>query len=147
MRRLTGISVRRRFDASAQRVFGAWLDPRVARHWLFATATHPMAEADIDARVDGAFRFVDRHAGTAEYCGRYTAIEHPRRLAFSLAHDRDRASHVTVEIEERRPRGCELVLTHDAVPGHRAAAVRERWTGIMYGLAQVLATADFIHQE
>ena len=137
MRRFTGIRVRRRFAASAQRVFGAWLDPRIARHWLFATATRPMAEAAIDARVDGAFRFVDRHAGAAEYCGRYTAVEHPRRLAFSLAHDHDRASHVTIEIEER-PRGCELVLTHDAVPGDRAAAVRDRWTGIMYGLALAL---------
>lgn len=146
LRRSTGVRVRRRFRASAQRVFGAWLDPRIARHWLFATAAQPMTEVEIDARIDGAFRFVDRHAGATEYRGRYTALKRPRRLAFSLAHDHDGATHVTVEIEERPP-GCEVVLTHEAVPGERAAAVRDRWTGIMYGLALVLDAQDSHHRS
>ena len=146
LRRATGVRVRRRFKASAQRVFGAWLDPHVARRWLFATASQPMAQVEIDPRVDGAFRFVDRHAGATEYRGRYTALEPPQRLAFSLAHDHDGASHVTVDIEER-PRGCEVVLTHEAVPGHRAAAVRDRWTGIMHGLALVLDDQDSHHRS
>ena len=146
LRRATGVRVRRRFKASAQRVFGAWLDPYVARRWLFATASQPIAQVEIDPRVDGAFRFVDRHAGATEHRGRYTALERPQRLAFSLAHDHDGASHVTVDIEER-PRGCEVVLTHEAVPGHRAAAVRDRWTGIMHGLALVLDDQDSHHRS
>jgi uncharacterized protein YndB with AHSA1/START domain len=146
VRRPASIRVRRRFNASAQHVFGAWLDPRVARRWLFATAARPMAEAEIDPRVDGAFRFVDRHDGAAEYRGRYTALERPHRLAFTLAQERDRGSHVTVEIAQR-PRGCEVVLTHEAVPGHRADAVRNRWTGIMYGLALALDAEDSHPQE
>jgi hypothetical protein len=39
------------------------------------------------------------------------------------------------------------VLTHDAVPGDRAAAVREQWTGIMYGLALALSTPRIQPQE
>lgn len=142
LRRPGRVRVRRRFNASAQRVFGAWVDPRVARLWLFATAARPIAEIEIDARVDGAFRFVDRHAVTAEYRGRYTALEQPRRLAFSLAHGHDRASHVTVDIAQRA-RGCEVVLTHAAVPRARAVEVRDRWTGIMYGLARLLDNDDY----
>jgi uncharacterized protein YndB with AHSA1/START domain len=141
LRRRASVRLRRRFRASAQRVFGAWLDPHIARHWLFATAAQPMAQVEIDPRIAGAFRFVDRHAGATEYRGRYTALERPQRLAFSLAHDHDGATHVTVDIEAR-PRGCEVVLTHEAVPGHRAAAVRDRWMGIMHGLALVLDAQD-----
>src|SRR2546422_8524707 len=47
------------YDAPSARVFGAWLDPEVAGQWLFATASRPMAHAEIDARVEGSFRFMD----------------------------------------------------------------------------------------
>src|SRR5439155_2680936 len=54
-----------RFDARAQRVFDAWLDPPFAARWLFATASRPIAHVEIDACVGGAFRFVDRDDGGA----------------------------------------------------------------------------------
>ena len=54
-----------RFDAQPQRVFDAWLDPPLAARWLFATASRPIARVDIDARVGGRFRFVDRDYGGA----------------------------------------------------------------------------------
>src|SRR5438046_1332656 len=50
-----------RFAASPERIFNAWLDPPFAARWLFATASRPIAHVEIDARVGGAFRFVDRH--------------------------------------------------------------------------------------
>src|SRR5262245_43078125 len=41
------------FDAPAERVFDAWLDPRIARRWLFATASHPTKPIRIDPRAGG----------------------------------------------------------------------------------------------
>ena len=146
VRRRGGVRVRRRFDASAQRVFAAWLEPGMARRWLFATAAAPLAEMEIEARVNGGFRLIDRHQGIAEYRGRYTCIDASRRLAFVLAHERYGPSRVCVDIVERA-RGCELWLTHDDVPEPRVGAVRDRWTGIMYGLALALDADDSINQE
>src|SRR5882672_359616 len=73
------------FDARPQRVFDAWLDPPFAARWLFATAWRRIAHVEIDARVGGAFRFVDRDDGSAiEYTGEYVEIVPHRRLAFTL---------------------------------------------------------------
>ncbi|MGH6692181.1 MAG: SRPBCC family protein, partial [Gammaproteobacteria bacterium] len=53
------VRVVQRYSESAGRVFGAWLDSKRAGRWLFATATCPMAQVRIDARVGGSFSFVD----------------------------------------------------------------------------------------
>src|ERR1700751_4703049 len=64
-----------RFDARPQRVFDAWLDPPFAARWLFATALRTLSHVEIDARIGGGFRFVDRDEGNAlEYAGKYTEI-------------------------------------------------------------------------
>ncbi len=47
------VRVTRRFDASAERVFDAWLGPAKASRFLFATPAGQMVRADIDARVGG----------------------------------------------------------------------------------------------
>ena len=49
------VRVTRRFNASAERVFDAWLDANRAATFLFATAAGRMVRADIDARVGGSF--------------------------------------------------------------------------------------------
>ena len=80
------ISVSRRFDAPAARVFDAWLDPELAGCWLFATATRPMTHVEIDARVAGSFRFGERSEGRlTQHTGEYLEIVPPRRLVFTLA--------------------------------------------------------------
>ena len=80
------IRVTDRYDVPPARAFDAWLDPEVARRWLFATASQPIAQVEIDGRAGGSFRFVDRHAGeTIEYTGRYVEIVPERRLAFTLS--------------------------------------------------------------
>jgi uncharacterized protein YndB with AHSA1/START domain len=134
------IRVEARYAASQQRVFGAWLDPDVARTWLFATATQPIAHVEIDARVAGSFRFVEpRGQGTAEHTGHYVEIAPHRRLVFSLAlADRPRIlTRVSVELE-RREGGCKLALTHENVPRALVNATEARWTGILYGLGVTL---------
>jgi uncharacterized protein YndB with AHSA1/START domain len=136
----TMIKVRQRFEASSEAVFAAWLDPRIAGRWLFATASRPMTQVDIDARVGGAFRLMERGNGRlAEYVGKYLQIAPPRRLAFTLFLDNRShiATRVTVTIEAQR-RGCELSLRHENLPPECARYAEARWTGILYGLGVTL---------
>ena len=57
---LRSLQVVRRFDASAERVFDAWLDPNTAGKWLFATESGQMVRVEIDPRVGGSFNFTRR---------------------------------------------------------------------------------------
>jgi len=135
------VRVMQRYSVSAKRVFDAWLDPEVAGRWLFATASHPMSRVKIDARAGGSFRFVDgRDGDEVEHTGDYIEIVRPRRLVFTLSvenHSRI-ATRVTIDIVPLE-RGCELTLAHEGVPPDRARGTENRWTGMLYGLAAILA--------
>jgi uncharacterized protein YndB with AHSA1/START domain len=139
-RRRWVVRVARRFRASPERVFDAWLDPGIAGRWLFATASRPMMRVTLDARVGGAFCFAHRRYGEeVTHAGKYTEIVRPRRLGFTLSlEDRPRATtHVVVEIATLHA-GCEVIVTHEDVPPDCAARMRNRWTGILYGLGETL---------
>ena len=138
------VRLARRFAASADRLFAAWLDPRVAGRWLFATASQPLASVFIDARVRGEFRLVDERDGRAErYSGRYLEIVPARRLAFTLSMPctASALTRVTVDIERVGSRS-RLRLVQDYVPSARANYVRDRWSGVLYGLGVTLAVGD-----
>jgi uncharacterized protein YndB with AHSA1/START domain len=140
MRMKPGIHVTRRYSASPERVFDAWLDPDTAGRWLFATASRPMARATIDARVGGLFCFTEQHDGLGiEYRGRYVEIIPPRRLVFTLSMYRQflESTCVVVEIAPLNT-GCELNVFHEDVPPHHASRTEGRWTGILYGLGMTL---------
>ena len=134
------IRVTRRYSAPPDRVFDAWLDPEMARKWLFATASRPMARVAIDARVAGSFCFVDRQDGAEiEHTGEYIEIVRPRRLAFTLVMGNSPKirTRVVTEIVSLK-RGCELRLVHENVPSDHASRTEARWTGVLYGLGVTL---------
>jgi uncharacterized protein YndB with AHSA1/START domain len=135
------LRVTRHFDFPAERVFDAWLDPKLAREWLFTTPDGEMVRAEVDARVGGKFCFVDRRAGEdIAHVGEYLEIDRPRRLVFTFgvpkfSPDFDR---VTVEIAPRGA-GCELTLTHELSDElFPREQVEAGWTGILAGLARSL---------
>ncbi|HUH92208.1 MAG TPA: SRPBCC family protein [Casimicrobiaceae bacterium] len=131
----------RRYRAAAESVFDAWLKPEIAVDWLFATATRPLASAEIDARVGGRFRFVEAGGPIAnEWTGKYVAIQRCRRLVFTLSGSFVAGSTVTISIVELE-RGCRLSLTHDGLPRARAQPAKQRWIGILYGLGATLDAA------
>ena len=135
------VVVSRRFEASPERVFDAWLDPARAAKFLFATPTGEIVKVEIDARLGGSFLVVDRRPdiGEAEHFGRYVEIDRPRRLAFDFALSKDMtdATRVTIDI---RPvgEGCELTLTHEGVWQDYAERTEGGWTTILEGLAAAL---------
>jgi uncharacterized protein YndB with AHSA1/START domain len=131
------------FEAPPQRVFDAWLDPKVTGRWLFATPTGKMVRVEIDARVGGRFVFVDRRDGEDfEHTGEYLEIDRPRKLVFTFSVPKfsDISTHVTVEIVPRGT-GCELTLTHERVLPEWAERSKAGWGKILTTLASVLATA------
>lgn len=132
-----------RVRATPERVFAAWLDARLARRWLFATALRPLVHVAIDARVGGSFRCTDDRG--VEHAGRYRQIVPPTRLAFTLSLEGDAhaATRVTVEIAGSR-HGSALTLTHDGVPRDRASAIAGRWRGLLYGLDETLASTPAV---
>jgi uncharacterized protein YndB with AHSA1/START domain len=131
------VQVKKQLTASAERVFDAWLDPKSAGRWLFATATGQMVRVEIDARVGGQFIFVDRREGQdIEHCGEYVEIDRPRRLVFTFGVPKY-SSETTRVIIDILPRdtGCELTLTHEGVLPEYADRTERGWTDILGRLA------------
>ncbi|WP_198670197.1 SRPBCC domain-containing protein [Dyella sp. C9] len=130
---LRSLRISRRFDANAERVFDAWLDPATAGRWLFATDTGEMIRVEIDARVGGRFCFTDRRNGEdIDHVGEYVEIDRPRRIVFTFAVPRYSAAftRVTIDIASLGA-GCELTLTHEDVLPEWADATRQGWAEIL----------------
>jgi uncharacterized protein (TIGR02246 family) len=137
--------VTRRFAASAERVFDAFLDPAKAGRFMFTTPTGQMVRVEIDPRVGGRFNFVDRRDGEdVEHSGEYLEIDRPRRLVFTISVPKysQNVDRVTIDITALAS-GCELTLVHEM--GAEFAEMRPRteagWAGILDGLGAVVGEA------
>jgi Activator of Hsp90 ATPase homolog 1-like protein len=122
------VSVRvvRRFKASPERVFDAWLDPNTARKFLFTDAHGEVIRCEIEPRVGGKFLIVDRrttedtkYTGDIEHIGEYLTTQ------------------VSIEILPIR-NGCELSLTHTGVLPEYEKDTNAGWNLILDGLAGIL---------
>jgi two-component system cell cycle response regulator DivK len=75
-----------RFEASAERVFEAWLDRESVGRWLFATPEGEMQRVAIEPWPGGRWEIVERRDGEdVLHTGTYEAVERPERLVFTLA--------------------------------------------------------------
>jgi uncharacterized protein YndB with AHSA1/START domain len=131
--------VRRRFRTPPERVFDAWLNPKTAGKWLFATARGQTACVEIDARAGGWFYIVERWDGkNVEHIGEYREIVRPRRLVFTLSVEKYSLDfeRVTVVFDPHET-GCEISLTQKTKP-ELARQVSDDWIRMLEGLATVL---------
>lgn len=137
------VRVTRRFSASPERVFDAWLDAEIMQKWMFGPAVRDeeIVRLAIDARVDGKFSFLVRRQGVEfDHVGRYLEIDRPRRLAFTwgIAGESVDESRVVIEIVPEGG-GCELTLTHAMDP--KWAEYAERTTAGWSKMLDMLVTA------
>jgi uncharacterized protein YndB with AHSA1/START domain len=129
------VRVVRRFQASAERVFDAWLDPARAGKFLFATPNGELQSVEIDRN---GFRIVERRDGRDfEHVGRYSTIERPRVLAFAFAAGLggELSPETTVRVEIMPlASGCELTLAHEGVPSDFIEQGENSWALILAAL-------------
>jgi uncharacterized protein YndB with AHSA1/START domain len=135
-------SITHSFAAAPERVFDAWLDPAIARRFLFATPTGEMIRAEVDAQVGGQFTFVDRRPdmGDVLHTGEYLELDRPRRLAFTFGVPQFNPdfTKVVVEFVPAPGGGCDLTLTQSGVPAEWADRSKEGWTMILGWLEAAL---------
>jgi len=134
------VQVTRKFSASAERVFDAWLDPSTVGRWLFATPTGKMVKVKIDARVGGSYLIVEQRDGIdVEHIGEYQEMDRPHRLVFTLNVPRYSEENTKVTVEIRAlDSGCELTLTHEGVLPDYVASTTSGWNSILNQLAATL---------
>jgi uncharacterized protein YndB with AHSA1/START domain len=136
------LTIRREFEASSEQVFDAWLDPAQARRFLFATPDGEMRTVEIDARVGGHARIVERRElGDAVHRLQFEVIDRPTRLVFLFAADPAEEgdwTRVSIDIAPSA-NGCTLTLTHEMDPQWVAyeEQTRRGWTIILEGLARI----------
>ncbi len=138
---LAVLVVTHRYASRTEQVFDAFLDPEVARLFLFATANGEMIEASLDLRVGGQFAFVDRRPdmGDVLHAGKVLEIDRPRRLVFSFGVPQFDPGMTTVTLDIRPDgEGCELTLTHEGVAPAWADGSKDGWRRILAGLEPAL---------
>lgn len=131
---MADFTVTHRSRHPAETVFDAWLDPAVARRFLFATPTGEMIRAEVNARVGGRFVFVDRRPDMGEvlHTGEYLEIDRPRRLVFTFAVPQFDPGHTRVEVEiTPATDGCEVRLTQCDTPDEWVEPSTQGWTMIL----------------
>lgn len=134
--------VTHRFDASAERVYDAFLDPAKASRFLFATPSGENVRCDIDARVGGGFTITDRrHGEDIVHTGRYLELDRPRRIVFSLVVEKFAGEQSTVTLDiVAESNGCQVTLTHEMAADD--APYRQRteqgWSSILDVAAAVV---------
>lgn len=139
------LTVTRAFAAPPERVFDAWLDPAEAARFLFATPEGEMQAVEIDARVGGMARIVERRAQCdAEHVLQFETIDRPHRLVFLFTTDPAAGEWTRVAVEiAPTPGGCMLTLTHAMAPewADYEEQTRHGWTTILAGLARSVETS------
>jgi uncharacterized protein YndB with AHSA1/START domain len=123
----------RRFDATPERVFDAWLNPETARKWLFTMPADETYTAELDARVGGKWAITARRGGmdyTAD--GEYIESDRPRRLVFTFAmlQFSPNSDRITVEIT---PAGSGCILTFTQAGIDIADELRQLPPGVVGG--------------
>jgi uncharacterized protein YndB with AHSA1/START domain len=138
---MADFTVTHSFRHPAEKVFDAWLDPKVAGRFLFATPSGQMIRAETDPRVGGAFVFVDKRPDMGEvlHTGEYLEIDRPRRLVFTFGVPAYAPGLTRVEIEiTPTAAGCDVRLTQCDTPEAWVEQSTEGWSMILSALEAAL---------
>jgi uncharacterized protein YndB with AHSA1/START domain len=126
--------VRRRINATPERLFAAWTQPELLVRWWGPQGV-ACTGAEIDLRVGGTYRIANQFPdGTVLWiAGVFEVIEPPRRLTYTwrLESQSGLVERVTVCFEGSGA-STEVVITHERIANEAARTSHERgWNGCL----------------
>ena len=136
----TTLTVSKRYNASQQDVFDAWVTLESLKQWMCPKGGH-VAFAALDLRVGGAYR-IDMQFGTevTVHRGIYREIQPPDKLVFTWVsvNTQNQESLVTIELFAHGEQ-TELILTHTRLPNQEAVGEHlDGWTSVLVVLEEYL---------
>jgi uncharacterized protein YndB with AHSA1/START domain len=140
------VTVKKKFNVPAEKVFDAWLDPNWLNRWMFGPEIRDekIITLENDPKKDGQFFYVvERDGDIINHMGTYREVQRPNRLVFTWGVDVEAGdeSVVTIDIESTE-NGCQLTLVHEMDPkwAEYADRTQEGWTFMMDKLNVLLSS-------
>lgn len=138
------VTIEKEFNATPEKVFDAWLDPKMLNRWMFGpdVRDEEVIKLENKPEVGGNFSYIVRREDQEiDHMGTYREIQRPNRLVFTWGVDVEAGdeSVVTITIQSTES-GCRLTLVHEMDPkwAEYADRTKEGWTYMMEKLAILL---------
>ncbi|MDA1192022.1 MAG: SRPBCC domain-containing protein, partial [Candidatus Poribacteria bacterium] len=140
------LEIKRTLNASPDKVFSAWTDPKQIPLWFAPHPSMSVPSAVVDLKVGGAYRVVFKDPEGDEYVavGEDREINRPSKLVFTWGwEEADEGDSidtlVTIQLRENNG-GTDLILTHENFVSAESRDKHEHgWVGCLEGLAKHLA--------
>ena len=125
-----------------ERVFDAWLDPKMLSKFMVPGPGVTVPEATSDAKVGGRFRILMRvpRAGDLPHVGTYQTIDRATKLAFTWESQNSTDNSVVTLDLVPKDGGTDLTLRHVRFPSEQSRDDHQGgWTSIMSMLEEALS--------
>ncbi|MEL7025704.1 MAG: metalloregulator ArsR/SmtB family transcription factor [Pseudomonadota bacterium] len=135
------LTVSKYIAAPPERVFDAWLDPKLLASFMVPGPNVTVAIAEADPKVGGRFRIVMQASGNdMPHTGTYKEIRRPDRLVFTWESPFSTIENSTVTLEfAKSAGGTSVTLTHVRFENETMRADHEKgWSTILSVLAAEL---------
>ncbi|MCK8463712.1 SRPBCC domain-containing protein [Aliiroseovarius sp. S1339] len=137
------LEITRHIPYPPERVFDAWLDPKMLSKFMIAGAGVTVPEASADAKVGGRFKIIMRvpDAGDLPHEGEYRIIDRAKKLQFTWESHASTSENSVVTLDLKpKDGGTDLRLKHVRFPSEESRDNHTGgWTAILAKLDEVLA--------
>ena len=142
------VIVKRTFTAPREKVFEAWVNPKLMARWFARDPKHePTKIIEAGVRPGGSYRIEVQSDKLYRGWGTYREVRPPERLVFTWNWEHDEFKDTVVTVDFRalgESDFTEVTLTHELLPTEKARAEhRQGWGECFDSLERTLRGEEF----
>ncbi|MBI5896566.1 MAG: SRPBCC domain-containing protein [Desulfobacterales bacterium] len=136
------VKISKIIDAPIEKVFDAWLNPKMMSKFMMGMPDMPESDVETDAREGGHFTIIMHHGGQKiAHTGKYLKISRPGKLVFTWASQYSVVDDSTVTLNFTKVDGnkTNIALSHVKFIDENARSAHEGgWACILDKLNEVV---------